>query len=831
MSVLSAHYRFVFDAVNPRGEEVQLSEIQLIGASGSTLSPIIALNPGGESPYLQGPARAVDGSLGTKWLDMRFGVNGESVLELGLGSEHAISGYRFFTSNDNPKRDPIGWRFEAATADGWTTLHRLHGVIAPVERNMPYQTFWIVAPPPPAPPPEYRFRFTAVRDRGAAEIVLSGITLFDEFGRAPILQVLNPEGVNPAGAGPERLVDGDAETKWIDSAFSVHGEAPMPYSHVLLRTAYARGVIAYQLTTAKDSPSFDPTSWLFETKLPSGDWLIIDERHGVQPPLGRMVPYTNEPFSALAWPPPPSPALPLPPASPEPLLPPSLPPLSPHSPPPSPPPPPPPSPPPPPPQPPSSPLSSPSTSPTSLLSSSSQSSPSLPRSTPPLMPPLPPFPPFSPGESGDIYFSDPLALGVGSSVNPLDGLERPIDTELPREVLIAIFAALGSFICLACFSSFCVLFVRSRRFPKRSFFSFPGAGAFEVIHRGFDSIEGALRRSSAPSEAAVTSVAASVSGSAAASAAAATTASSARLLHAPSGDSPLREDAEQQHSMTKPSSFSLVQSARRAKSSVRAKLGRAFPRGESIGEYTEARDSALDEEGDRVFVSHSECLTQPLTHHRLGRNDALSSAFNRTPRHRVNPMTMATADASAESVVPERIRGLLEGETFRDILRRHVKDQEMAARVRGVSRGSVQPPRTRNESPLSSIGLLQTAQPRPSGNFQQCSSRGEELAASLETAVIARGNADGTVQPPRARSDSPEQTSGTLRPRSKESDVNQCAACQWRLRDEPSAALQAANEEHTEASRERVESPVKGQESPVNLGRRSSSDNGAVMRI
>eukprot|EP00965_Chrysotila_dentata_P188808 6172965-Pleurochrysis_carterae.AAC.2 len=56
MSVLSAHYRFVFDAVNPRGEEVQLSEIQLIGASGSTLSPIIALNPGGESPYLQAHA-------------------------------------------------------------------------------------------------------------------------------------------------------------------------------------------------------------------------------------------------------------------------------------------------------------------------------------------------------------------------------------------------------------------------------------------------------------------------------------------------------------------------------------------------------------------------------------------------------------------------------------------------------------------------------------------------------------------------------------------------------------------------------------------------------
>eukprot|EP00965_Chrysotila_dentata_P188807 6172965-Pleurochrysis_carterae.AAC.1 len=35
----------------------------------------------------QGPARAVDGSLGTKWLDMRFGVNGESVLELGLGRQ------------------------------------------------------------------------------------------------------------------------------------------------------------------------------------------------------------------------------------------------------------------------------------------------------------------------------------------------------------------------------------------------------------------------------------------------------------------------------------------------------------------------------------------------------------------------------------------------------------------------------------------------------------------------------------------------------------------------------------------------------------------------
>ena len=137
-------YRFKVDA--PRSDTfcMQLSEIQLIDASGTAIpsnSFTIAYDStttdsyGDTYPSNESPPNAVDGSLDTKWLDWRAGLSQSAAtrsvvwLDFCFDSPTTVYGYRWYTANDAPERTPVSWTFSASDDGGatWTVLDKVEG--------------------------------------------------------------------------------------------------------------------------------------------------------------------------------------------------------------------------------------------------------------------------------------------------------------------------------------------------------------------------------------------------------------------------------------------------------------------------------------------------------------------------------------------------------------------------------------------------------------------------------------------------------------------------------------------------------------------------------
>ena len=120
-------YRFVFTANrNPVTKQfLQLSMIKLYGYNNSTGELALASvnNPDGESPGAgEGPSNLLDGSTKTKWLDLKFSVNGQSVLVIELKEPALVGAYELFTANDDSNRDPSAWTFEVERDGKWQKL-------------------------------------------------------------------------------------------------------------------------------------------------------------------------------------------------------------------------------------------------------------------------------------------------------------------------------------------------------------------------------------------------------------------------------------------------------------------------------------------------------------------------------------------------------------------------------------------------------------------------------------------------------------------------------------------------------------------------------------
>lgn len=147
---------------------VSISDVQLLSVGGLPLTVARATSPTSDSsPKNEGPSAAIDGLPWSKWLDPTFRAVGQSELYLYFNSAQVVAGYRLWTSQDAPKRDPTDWRFEAQLADGsWTLLENVQGTTPPYARNAAYDDRWLIAPPPPPPPspsPQYRLVVTSVR--------------------------------------------------------------------------------------------------------------------------------------------------------------------------------------------------------------------------------------------------------------------------------------------------------------------------------------------------------------------------------------------------------------------------------------------------------------------------------------------------------------------------------------------------------------------------------------------------------------------------------------------------------------------------------------------
>ena len=139
--------RFVFTKLRDANRELQLQELMLYAEAvdvdaGMPLSISNISNPGGLSPPNgQLPLRLVDGdteSKHSKFVDLAFPTNGQTVLELTLAEPASVLSYELITANDNPGRDPTAWHVSYLVGGRWQQVHAVSGVQPPTNRHTSY---------------------------------------------------------------------------------------------------------------------------------------------------------------------------------------------------------------------------------------------------------------------------------------------------------------------------------------------------------------------------------------------------------------------------------------------------------------------------------------------------------------------------------------------------------------------------------------------------------------------------------------------------------------------------------------------------------------------
>lgn len=128
------------------------------------------------------------------------------------------------------------------------------------------------------------------------EIQLAELDLFDQHGESILLpgsRAANPGGgiVNPQQVAA-RAIDRKVDTKWVDGNFKANDH----YSTLELTLPSALTLSTYQLWTANDVVHRDPVSWMLQIRMADGEWLTVDERRLVEPPLERHAPYASAGF-------------------------------------------------------------------------------------------------------------------------------------------------------------------------------------------------------------------------------------------------------------------------------------------------------------------------------------------------------------------------------------------------------------------------------------------------------------------------------------------------------------------------------------------------------
>jgi hypothetical protein len=85
--------------------------------------------------------------------------------------------------------------------------------------------------------------------------------------------VSSSNGLSPSGAGPDAIVDGDTDTRWL--AVKTDGRA----ADIILYFAVPVVLAQYTWTTAGYLPSRDPRTWLIEASNDGTNWETLDAEH------------------------------------------------------------------------------------------------------------------------------------------------------------------------------------------------------------------------------------------------------------------------------------------------------------------------------------------------------------------------------------------------------------------------------------------------------------------------------------------------------------------------------------------------------------------------
>jgi hypothetical protein len=142
------NYRFCVDRTKSPTDSTQLSEFELLDAEGKVIPAgkfeLGFDGRGGDDNFGDGekPECAVDGNLDTKWLDFRASAGGNAArrsavwLQFTFAEPTKLSGYRWYTANDDEDRDPRAWRLLGSN-DGvnWVVVDKVEDFEATSERQ------------------------------------------------------------------------------------------------------------------------------------------------------------------------------------------------------------------------------------------------------------------------------------------------------------------------------------------------------------------------------------------------------------------------------------------------------------------------------------------------------------------------------------------------------------------------------------------------------------------------------------------------------------------------------------------------------------------------
>ena len=286
------YFRFYVDAPKSADNCMQLSDVMLLDSNGGEISSSAFTHAydtdahgvsDGAYPSGEAPDNAVDGDRDTKWLDFRAGLNRSAAaraavyIEFQFADAINLSGYRWYTANDDATRDPVAWRLLASN-DGvsWTTIDKVTGYNPPTDRKvLAFQRSF-------AGFTKYRFKVDAVRGNNTQYMQISDVGLFDEDGaRLTDFTFTSGDSNTDGNQGPKKAVDvnsdgtGDTGTKWGKNTSNgntgdlwIQLDLPSP-----------KNLSKYNWYTANDTVSYtgrQPKGWRLLVSNDGSTWAVID---------------------------------------------------------------------------------------------------------------------------------------------------------------------------------------------------------------------------------------------------------------------------------------------------------------------------------------------------------------------------------------------------------------------------------------------------------------------------------------------------------------------------------------------------------------------------